>query len=234
MTSNCRTPTAPRTGSRSMRSGSWKTWTAPSSESWSSPFLSCFLLAGSSMTTRLKNSGEKRGMPSNSIPGPSASESPMRRLPASQSPRMSPAHASSMSVRSCARNWSGFASFSVRPVRGFRTSMPRVNLPETMRTNAMRSRCAGSMFAWILKTKPENAGESGSTSPVAVLRGSGAGASSRKRFRNGSTPKSLIALPKKTGVIAPARNASRSKAWPRLEELELAHERRRETRRRCF
>ena len=32
--------------------------------------------------------------------------------------------------------------------------MPRVYLPEHRRMNAMRSRCTGSMFAWILNTKP--------------------------------------------------------------------------------
>ena len=31
--------------------------------------------------------------------------------------------------------------------------MPRVNLPEQMRKKAMRSRCAGFILAWILKTK---------------------------------------------------------------------------------
>ena len=45
--------------------------------------------------------------------------------------------------------------------------MPRSNLPEHMRTNAMRSRWWRSMFAWILNTKPLNSGREGSTfSPV--------------------------------------------------------------------
>ena len=48
MTSNCRTPTAPRMGSRSSRRRSKKSCTAPSSESWSSPFLSCLRFSGSS------------------------------------------------------------------------------------------------------------------------------------------------------------------------------------------
>ncbi len=82
-------------------------------------------------------------------------------MPESQRPRTSPAQASSTSVRSWARNWSGLFSFSGLPVRACRTSMPRVNFPEQTRTKATRSRCAGSMFAWILKTKPEKKGRRG-------------------------------------------------------------------------
>jgi hypothetical protein len=44
----------------------------------------------------------------------------------------------------------------VRPVRWWMTVMSRSNLPEQTRTNAMRSRCFGSMLAWILKTNAEN------------------------------------------------------------------------------
>ena len=47
MTSNCSTPTAPRIGSRSSRWRSKNSWTAPSSDSCSSPFLSCFRFSGS-------------------------------------------------------------------------------------------------------------------------------------------------------------------------------------------
>ena len=42
--------------------------------------------------------------------------------------------------------------------------MPFLNGPEQMRAKAMRSRCFGSMFAWILKMKPENCGCSGAMS----------------------------------------------------------------------
>ena len=41
------------------------------------------------------------------------------------------------------------------------------NLPEQMRTKAMRSRCRGSMFAWILKTNPEKPGSVGCDHPPA-------------------------------------------------------------------
>ena len=42
--------------------------------------------------------------------------------------------------------------------------MPRSKWPEATRRNAMRSRCDGSMLAWILKTTPVNFGSSGLTS----------------------------------------------------------------------
>src|SRR5665213_2441211 len=47
-------------------------------------------------------------------------------------------------------------------------------------TNAMRSRCLGSMFAWILNTKPVNDGSVGLMRPAVDSRGRGAGANSRK------------------------------------------------------
>ena len=54
------------------------------------------------------------------------------------------------------------------------TAMSRSNFPEQTRTKAMRSRWRGSMFAWILKTKPENAGSSGAiVPPPATWRGGG-------------------------------------------------------------
>ena len=47
--------------------------------------------------------------------------------------------------------------------------MPRSNLPEQMRTKAMRSRWFLSMFAWILNTKPLKSFSTGSTSsPVSL------------------------------------------------------------------
>ena len=42
--------------------------------------------------------------------------------------------------------------------RGCQTSMSRANRPEQTRRKATRSRWRGSMFAWILKTKPEKSG----------------------------------------------------------------------------
>ena len=70
---------------------------------------------------------------------------------------------------------------------------------------AMRSRCAGSMLAWILKTKPLSLDSSLVTSREVVARGPGAGALSTKASSSGVTPKLLIAEPKNTGVCSPAR-----------------------------
>ena len=78
----------------------------------------------------------------------------------------------------------------------------------------MRSRCAGSMFAWILKTKPLKRPAVGGCGPLSVLRGAGAGARSRKASRNGRTPKLVIAEPKNIGVICPRSLFSRLKASP--------------------
>ena len=50
------------------------------------------------------------------------------------------------------------------PVRTWCSFMPRLKWPEQRRTNAMRSRCFGSMFAWILKTKPVTLSSVGATS----------------------------------------------------------------------
>jgi hypothetical protein len=69
----------------------------------------------------------------------------------------------------------------------------------------MRSRCAGSMFAWILNTKPVNFSSSGVTTRVTVGRGSGGGAHSTKASSTSRTPKLLIAEPKNTGVWTPMR-----------------------------
>ena len=64
------------------------------------------------------------------------------------------------------------------------------------------------MFAWILKTKPENSSSSGETIRVVVGRGPGAGAISTNASSSSRTPKLLIALPKKTGVWFPFRYSS--------------------------
>ena len=53
--------------------------------------------------------------------------------------------------------------------------MSRSNLPEQTRMKAMRSRCLGSMLAWILKMKPLNSGKSGEISVPAMTRGLGRG-----------------------------------------------------------
>ena len=86
----------------------------------------------------------------------------------------------------------------------------------------MRSRCFGSMFAWILKTKPENVGRRRDRRAApARAAAAAAGRSSRNASRNSSTPKLVIALPKNTGVSCAARGTRRSRTRrPRLEQLE--------------
>ena len=52
------------------------------------------------------------------------------------------------------------------PVRASLAFMPRVSLPEHTRMKAMRSRWLGSIFAWILKTKPVIFGSFASTTAL--------------------------------------------------------------------
>ena len=70
------------------------------------------------------------------------------------------------------------------------------------------------MFAWILKTKPVKRSSVGSTIPESLWRGCGGGASSTSACRNGSRPKFVSALPKKTGVCRPARYSATSNGVP--------------------
>ena len=86
--------------------------------------------------------------------------------------------------------------------------MPRSKWPEHTRMNAMRSRCAGSMLAWILNTKPENFGSAGCTART-WRRARAAAApvdAARPEFR--CTPKLLMAEPKNTGVCCRRGTAS--------------------------
>jgi hypothetical protein len=73
----------------------------------------------------------------------------------------------------------------------------------------------GSMFAWILKTKPLKRGWSGW---MIAIAGAGALAGcecSRKPSSRSCTPKLFMALPKKTGVVVPAEStAGASKSGP--------------------
>ena len=69
----------------------------------------------------------------------------------------------------------------------------------------MRSRCLGSMLAWILKMKPVNFDSSGATIREEVSRGLGLGAMSTKVSSISCTPKLLTALPKNTGANLPSR-----------------------------
>jgi hypothetical protein len=123
-------------------------------------------------------------------------------------PMMSPGQASSTFVRSWAMKIVALESTISRPIRWWNTFIPRVNFPEQILKKAIRSRWARSMFAWILKTKPEKDSSSGETIRVVVGRGPGAGAISTKASSSSRTPKLLIALPKKTGVWLPFRYSS--------------------------
>ncbi len=84
---------------------------------------------------------------------------------------------------------------------------------------AMRSRCFGSMFAWILKMKPENCSSLGSMNLPADGRPCGGGAWCRNPLRISSTPKLFIALPKNTGVVRPARISSLSNSAPAMSSI---------------
>ena len=86
--------------------------------------------------------------------------------------------------------------------------MPASNLPEQMRINAIRSRWALFMLAWILNTNAEKPGSNGSTTPVSVFLGSGAVVIERKCFKKVSTPKLVSAEPKNTGDSSPALTSS--------------------------
>ncbi|CSB92386.1 Uncharacterised protein [Vibrio cholerae] len=97
-TSNCSTPTAP-----TMRSLFWsgrKTCTAPSSESCTKPFSSCFCLSGSRRRIRRNSSGAKFGIPVNFSVSPWVKVSPIWIVPWLCRPIISPANASSARARS--------------------------------------------------------------------------------------------------------------------------------------
>ena len=74
--------------------------------------------------------------------------------------------------------------------------MPRLKCPEQSRRKAIRSRCLGSMLAWILNITPLTFPSVGSTSRsrVGCARGDGAWAASPSS--SSCTPNELIALPK--------------------------------------
>ena len=102
-------------------------------------------------------------------------------------------------------NVSAFAIFTSLPTRTWNAFMPASKRPEHTRMNATRSRCIGSMFAWILNTNPLIAASLGSTIRVVVPRLLGAGACSTKKSSSSCTPKLFTAEPKKTGACLPAR-----------------------------
>ncbi len=86
-------------------------------------------------------------------------------------PMMSPGQASSTFVRSWAMKIVALEITISRPIRWWNTFIPRVNFPEQIRKKAIRSRWARSMFAWILKTKPEKVSSRGDTIRVVAAAG---------------------------------------------------------------
>ena len=97
------------------------------------------------------------------------------------------------------------------PERTTFSRMPRSKWPLATRTKAMRSRCAGSMLAWILNTTPLNLASSGCTDALHRRARRPAAAPGRPARRAPRcTPKLLTAEPKNIGVCRPARKASRS------------------------
>ncbi len=195
-----------------LRSGK-KTWVAPSSASSCRPWRSCLDLSGSFRRTRRNSSGAKCGMPVKPSTSPSVKVSPIWMVPWLCRPMMSPAQASSSISRSLEKKVSASAIFRSFLMRTWRIFMPFSYLPEQMRMKAMRSRCLGSMFAWILNTKPVNFSSTGSTVRSLATRASGFGAQSTTASSTWSTPKLPSAVPKKTGVISPRRKASLSNSW---------------------
>ena len=97
--------------------------------------------------------------------------SPTRTSVALTRPMTSPGHASSIVSRSWPNTEWAYLVAKGLPVGSWVTTIPRSNRPEQTRTNAMRSRCDGSMFACTLNTKPENGASSGARHAVDVVAG---------------------------------------------------------------
>ena len=90
---------------------------------------------------------------------------------------ISPATAFSTFSLDSAINCVTLLNLTALPVRANLIDIPRSNSPEMIRTNAIRSRCRGSILACILNTNPENSGIVGNTtSLVSVLCPCGSGA----------------------------------------------------------
>ncbi|MNR52732.1 hypothetical protein D3C85_1726280 [compost metagenome] len=98
------------------------------------------------------------GMPVKFSASPSVKLSPIEMVPWLWMPITSPGNALSAISRSEAMKVSALASLTSLPVRTWKAFMPAWNAPEHTRMNATRSRCCGSMLAWILKTKPVSLG----------------------------------------------------------------------------
>ena len=109
----------------------------------------------------------------------------------------------------------GWESRTFLPPCIWNTSIPASNSPEQIRINAIRSRCALFIFAWILNTNAEKSPSSiGSISPLSDFLGSGDVVILRKCFKNVSTPKFVRADPKNTGESSPLLTISWSSSAP--------------------
>mmetsp|Transcript_6749 Transcript_6749/g.14800 ORF Transcript_6749/g.14800 Transcript_6749/m.14800 type:complete len:212 (-) Transcript_6749:808-1443(-) len=152
--------------------------------------------------------------------------SPMANTPGLWMPMTSPGKASVTDSLSCAKSAWAEARLIVFFMRLWETFMPLRYTPEHTRMKAMRSRCLGSRLACSLNTKPVNSSLSGfivSSSGVvffapppmllgsrSAIRPGGVRAYSKKVLRNNSTPKLVIADPKKRGVCSPACTRAKS------------------------
>jgi hypothetical protein len=165
---------------------------APSSASWVRPLARLLALSGLFNSTRRNSSGAKLGMPvkrSSSPLGEGVAD--LDRAVVGQADDVAGVGLSTIS-RSRARNTVALPRPTSRPSRQWNAFMPRSKRPEQIRRNAMRSRWFGSMFAWILNTKPlKNSSVGGDHAhrhglagrrrvvgggPVIAARGSGGGA----------------------------------------------------------
>ena len=146
--------------------------------------------------------------------------------PASQRPRMSPAKASSISVRSCARNWS--ERLRVSELAGAHVLHLHAAL-EAPRADAHEGDAIAVLRIHVRLDLEDEGGELGRgrarRSRPTAARASGGGARSMKRSRNGSTPKLFMALPKNTGRdLAGAEALEVEGVAGDVEQLELGQE----------
>jgi predicted hydrocarbon binding protein len=146
-------------------------WIVPSCASCSSPFLSCLRRSGSTITTRAKCSGAKLGISSkkNFLPGGErvADLEDARVVDADDVAGEALLHDRALlrEERRRVREADRLVGADVEHLH------PALEAPEQMRMKATRSRCALSMFAWILKTKPLKGSSSGSTLAGELSRG---------------------------------------------------------------
>src|SRR5574343_483547 len=212
-TSNCSVPTAPRI--RSVPDSGRNNWVAPSSANCCKPFCNCFIFSGLAIRARRKCSGAQDGMPVKRRSSPSVKVSPRRIVPWLGMPMMSPGQASSVVERSRAMKVMALLIDSILPPATCLTFMPRSKRPEQTRRKAIRSRCFGSMLAWILNTKPENFGSFGCTWRVTAGRAIGGGDRSTTASSRLCTPKLLTA---ETRVVEALDDLGRALLGLRVEE----------------